>query len=158
MLDAFDKLPSGSAILNIVGVDNLPAELKENHSVNIYYLGLKVHSEIPQILSESDVMLFPSLSDGFGLAAAEGMATGCPIITSKNSGIADIVTDGVNGFVIPAQSVEALYEKMYWFIINKKEINQMGIEARKEVEKLTKDNYKNKILDAFNIICESKFS
>lgn len=68
--------------------------------------------------------MFPSLSDGFGFAAAEGMAAGCPVIASENSGIADLIENGINGFVIPTHSTVALYEKCYGLLIIVKKFKQ----------------------------------
>ena len=145
MLDAFQKLPRGKARLNIVGFDNLSLDLKNKYTNEIHYLGLKLHSEIPEILQNSDVVLFPSLSDGFGFAAAEGMATGCPVIASDNSGICDLITDEVNGFIVKTQSTDELYNKMMWFIDNQDKIFDMGLAARKSIESLTKEKYNDNI-------------
>lgn len=145
MLDAFQKLPRGKACLNIVGFDNLSLDLKNKYTNEIHYLGLKLHSEIPDILQNSDVVLFPSLSDGFGFAAAEGMATGCPVIASDNSGICDLITDEVNGFIVKTQSTDELYNRMMWFIDNQDKIFDMGLAARKSIESLTREKYNDNI-------------
>lgn len=145
MLDAFQKLPRGKARLNIVGFDNLSLDLKNKYTNEIHYLGLKLHSEIPDILQNSDVVLFPSLSDGFGFAAAEGMATGCPVIASDNSGICDLITDEVNGFIVKTQSTDELYNRMMWFIDNQDKIFDMGLAARKSIELLTREKYNDNI-------------
>ena len=73
VLEAFSNLNSinSNTKLNIVGKDNLSNDIKEKYSENIDYMGQQLHSRIPEILMQTDIVLFPSLSDGFGFAAAE---------------------------------------------------------------------------------------
>lgn len=103
-----------------MGKDNLAQDIKKKYRGNIEYWGQQLHSKIPEILSETDILLFPSLSDGFGFAAAEGMAAGCPVIASENSGIADLIENGINGFVIPTHSIRH-GEKMYETLLTNEE-------------------------------------
>lgn len=100
--------------------------------------------------------MFPSLSDGFGFAAAEGMAAGCPVIASENSGIADLIENGINGFVIPTHSTVALYEKMLWFVDNREKIQTMSDNAVSTIKKMTWEQYNQKILDILKYITQNE--
>lgn len=152
LLDAFLELPDSKATLTIVGVNNLSEEIYKSYSNKINFIGKKLHSEIPNLLEKAHVMIFPSLSDGFGFAGIEAMAMGCPLVCSENTGIADMITDGSNGFVIPIQSKKAIYDKMMWFINNRSKIESMGINAKSTVEKYTWENYDNNIKKILEII------
>ena len=57
--------------------------------------------EIPGLLAEHDVLLMPSLREGFGLAAAEAIAAGRWVVASAVGGLTEVVTDGVNGTLVP---------------------------------------------------------
>jgi glycosyltransferase involved in cell wall biosynthesis len=57
-------------------------------------------SELPALLAEHDVLLMPSRAEGFGLAAAEAIASGRWVVASDVGGLADVVTDGVNGTLV----------------------------------------------------------
>ena len=59
---------------------------------------------------------------------------GRPIITTEAFGCKETVKEGVNGFKVPIANVEALAEKMIWFIENSNQIESMGIESRRMVE------------------------
>ena len=155
ILEAFTRLSNKDTKLNIVGKDNLVQDIKKKYRGNIKYWGQQLHSKIPEILSETDILLFPSLSDGFGFAAAEGMAAGCPVIASENSGIADLIEDGINGYVIPIQSTEALYEKMLWFVDNREKIQTMSDNAVRTIKKMTWEQYNQKILDILKYLTQN---
>jgi glycosyltransferase involved in cell wall biosynthesis len=63
-------------------------------------------------MSAHDVFVFPSLFEGFGLVLLEAMARGLPIITTPNTAGPDLITDGVEGFIVPIRSASAIVEKL----------------------------------------------
>ena len=56
----------------------------------VHYLGYVPTADLPGLLSLATVFAFPSLYEGFGLPAAEAMACGAPILTSRNTAMAEI--------------------------------------------------------------------
>jgi alpha-maltose-1-phosphate synthase len=56
----------------------------------------------------SDLLLFPSIEDGFALVVAEALACGLPVITTPNTGASDLVQSGVNGEIVPIRNARAL--------------------------------------------------
>ncbi len=59
-----------------------------------------------QWYERSDVFVLPTLSDGFALTQIEAMAHGLPVIATPNCG--EVVSDGVDGFIVPARDAGAL--------------------------------------------------
>jgi len=57
--------------------------------------------DVERILAASDVAVFPSESESFGLAALEAMACGVPVVASDVGGLPEVVTHGENGFLLP---------------------------------------------------------
>jgi len=57
--------------------------------------------DVGRLLKGLDVFAFPSLWEGFGIALAEGMATGLPVVASRTGGITEIVEDEVSGLLVP---------------------------------------------------------
>ena len=57
-------------------------------------------SEVPLLISEHTVVLVPSRAEGFGLVAAEAIASGRWVVASAVGGLPDIVSDGVNGTLV----------------------------------------------------------
>lgn len=151
LLEAFKTIPSNEARLTIVGGYSF---LNRNNwiSDNIRFTGKVLHDEVAKLLKEADVFVFPSLGDSYSLAAMEAAACGLPLIVTENTGMSDQMVDGQEGFVIPIQSVEAIKEKVTWFISNKDAIIQMGINARKMAERNTWDRYSSSARRAFEHI------
>ena len=99
------------------------------------------HDEVSELLLSADVMLFPSLGDGFSLSIMEGFASGLPVVCSDNTGAADCVVEGENGFVVPSQDAAALRDKINWFLDNRSKIPGMAEAARKCALNTTWDDY-----------------
>jgi glycosyltransferase involved in cell wall biosynthesis len=56
----------------------------------------------------SDLLLFPSVEDGFAFVVAEALACGLPVITTVNTGASDLIRPGENGEVLPIRDPQAL--------------------------------------------------
>lgn len=63
----------------------------------VHLLGYR--TDIAELYKAADVCVFPSIREGFGLAAIEGMACGLPLIGSNNRGTGEYLENGKNGFV-----------------------------------------------------------
>ncbi|TXG39639.1 N-acetyl-alpha-D-glucosaminyl L-malate synthase BshA [Seonamhaeicola maritimus] len=63
-------------------------------------------NEIDKILCFSDLFLLPSLTESFGLAALEAMASGVPVISSNTGGIPEVNINGFSGFLSDVGDVE----------------------------------------------------
>jgi len=83
-------------------------------------------------IASSAVFVLPSYyREGVPRSTQEAMAIGRPVITTDVPGCRDTVVDGVNGFLVPKWNVNALVEKMCFFIENPEQINIMGKESYK---------------------------
>jgi glycosyltransferase EpsD len=74
----------------------------------VHLLGYR--SDIAEIYKASDICIFPSIREGLGLAALEGMASGLPLIISDNRGAKDYAIHGENAYVCPWHSSESFSE------------------------------------------------
>jgi glycosyltransferase involved in cell wall biosynthesis len=61
------------------------------------------NAEMPAFMGNFDVFALASLEDGFSVAVCEALEAGLPVVTTENVGAADVVVEGRNGFVVPAQ-------------------------------------------------------
>lgn len=88
-------------------------------------------ANVQEWITNSSVFVLPSYREGVPRSTQEAMAIGRPVITTDVPGCRDTVIDGVNGFLIPKWDVNALVEKMCFFIENPEQINIMGKESYK---------------------------
>lgn len=72
------------------------------------YQGASESDGIGQILSESDVLVLPSIEDNCPVVILEAMAAGVPVVASEVGGIPDLVLQGKTGFMAPAEGQDAL--------------------------------------------------
>jgi glycosyltransferase involved in cell wall biosynthesis len=75
---------------------------------NVRFLGPVDKATTERLYRESDIFLFPTLSDGFGLTQLEALGHGLPVIASTNCG--QVVDDRVNGLVLGEVKPEAIAE------------------------------------------------
>ena len=64
-------------------------------------------------LSAADVLLLPSETESFGLAALEAMACEVPVVASDAGGLPEVVVDSTTGFLCPVGNVDAMAERAY---------------------------------------------
>ena len=70
------------------------------------------HAGVLAEMSRQDVLVFPSLFEGFGLVIPEALSRGLPVIATPHTAGPDLLDDGVDGFVVPIRSAEAIAEKL----------------------------------------------
>jgi glycosyltransferase involved in cell wall biosynthesis len=71
-------------------------------------LGFVPHHELPPLYERAAVVAVPSHREGFGVACAEAMAAGRPVVASAVGGLLDLVVDGQTGLLVPPRNVGAL--------------------------------------------------
>lgn len=58
--------------------------------------------------ADYDVLVFPSLLEGFGLVTVEAMGAGLPVITTANTNATEVLQHGKNGYLVPIRSADAI--------------------------------------------------
>ncbi len=119
--------------LTIVGGGNPSAALKEAILKHKYIESLP-HAKVLQYMRESDIFLFPTLSDGFGMVIAEAMSQGTPVITTPNSCGADFIHQGHNGWLVPPSDSMAIRKRILEILEKPFLVEQVGREAIKTAE------------------------
>lgn len=108
LIEAWRELQPAQAELHFYGGILLPKRFLQGLPANITLHGNRSRAEVRQAYEESDVLVLPTLCDGFGMVVPEAMAAGCAVITTKNAGAADWIEEGKNGWVVEPASREAL--------------------------------------------------
>jgi glycosyltransferase involved in cell wall biosynthesis len=89
----------------------------------------------------SDIIVFPSFSDGFGLVLLEGMGCGLAAIASEASAGPEIITQHC-GRIFPTGKLDAMIDLLEWFDRHRDEVSAMGRAARVRAERWTWSNYR----------------
>jgi glycosyltransferase involved in cell wall biosynthesis len=130
LLQAFQELKLPAAEVWIVGTSNdleYIRYLKKNYtSASIKYKGSFSQSQLVHVYNECSVFVLPSISDGFGMVVSQAQACGLPVITTENVGAADIIKDGVNGFIIPIREIETLKNRIKVLYYDRKFLMKMS--------------------------------
>ena len=102
----------------------------------ISLLGKKPHEKVMQLLRHSHLLLLPSVEEGIANVVLEAMALGVPVISTDCGGMAEVIEDGVNGFLVPVRSPSAIADAIWKFsLLSPKDRLQMVREARSTIEK-----------------------
>lgn len=113
--------------LTVIGTGNIDGcqALKDSLG-KCKYLGTMSHDKVLEEMAKHDIMVFPSLFEGFGLVITESMSQGTPVITTDRTCGPDIITDGKDGWIIEAGSDEAIRHKLIYLSDNRDEITTAG--------------------------------
>jgi glycosyltransferase involved in cell wall biosynthesis len=80
---------------------------------NVRFLGNVSRDELPAVYGDADVLAMPSRSDPWGMVLNEAALAGLPLVSTDAAGAAhELIEDGVNGFRVPADDVEALRDAL----------------------------------------------
>ena len=99
-------------------------------------LGHMPQTELKQIMSRSNVLVLPSIQDGFGMVMAQAMACGCPVVASNHTGVEDLITDGLEGFIVPVRDVSALTDNLQQLADEPRLRDEMGNQALQKVQSI----------------------
>ena len=140
MTDAFKKCGfPGNVHLVLVGNGPLESQLREGaQSPNIHFAGFQNQTRMPVVYRLADVVLLPSVSETWGLAINEAMASGRPVIASSRCGGAiDLIKEGFNGSVFNAGDVGQLMDKMKQLYSSRAAIGEMGQNALSHIQQFS---------------------
>lgn len=89
--------------------------------------------DVHKYLSDMDIFVLPSRTEGLPIAIMEAMAWGLPVVASKVGGIAEIVDDGVTGLLFDSGDVRQLCNALSQLIEDPKKRNEYGENGRKKI-------------------------
>lgn len=90
--------------------------LAQQLNVKLFVLDNLPFNELPCIYQNAKVFVYPSFIEGFGIPVLEAMAAKTPVVTTKNTSMAEIIQDENN--LISADNIEEIAEKMSYFLVN----------------------------------------
>ena len=111
LFEAIGSLGNDIAV-TVVGsrVADCPA-LDQALAAQTYHPSLP-HGRVLELMRSHDVLIFPSLFEGFGLVITEAMSQGMVVITTPHTAGPDVINDGLDGFIVPIRDAGAITERL----------------------------------------------
>jgi glycosyltransferase involved in cell wall biosynthesis len=101
----------------------------------VIFTGSVANRSLPYYINISDVLILPSLVEGFPRVLVEAMACEKPVIATNLPGISEMVRNGENGLLIEPGNVDDIAKAITFLYNNKEKARHMGKKARETVEK-----------------------
>jgi glycosyltransferase involved in cell wall biosynthesis len=104
--------------------------------------------QVIDFLSNLDLFVLSSSSEGFSIATIEAMATGIPVLSTRCGGPEEIIQDGIDGYLVEKNSPAALARKITDCLNDSSNLKLVAIKAKRKVKEnfaleLMIDNYLN---------------
>ena len=156
VLDAAEALKD-QVELTIIGRKSTEACEPLNEGLKKHrYINSLPHHEVLREMRNHDVFLFPSLFEGFGLVVTEAMSQGTPVITTRRTCGADIITHNENGWLIEASSSDSLIHQLKLILANPEQLEKVGRAAIEKARTRPWSQYGRDLVNAVNEIFENR--
>lgn len=161
IIDALEKLGDVRFRMFFVGTGYAAEEMKKLVSEKgledrVTFAGVvKDRERLKQYYAASDLFLFPSLYDTDGIVVKEAAALHSPSIMLETAMAASVLTDGVNGFVVP-DDLEAFTGRIRSLSADPERVRKVGIQASRSLVRSWEDVV-GEVLDRYNHLISKKF-
>jgi teichuronic acid biosynthesis glycosyltransferase TuaC len=120
----------------------------------VTYTGKRPNDEIPLWMNASDILVLPSLSEGFGVVLVEAMACGKPVVATTCGGPEDIVTPQT-GLLVPPADDAALSEALLEVLSDGERFQPQAI-RRHALETYSYDHITSRIMEVYEAVLLSR--
>jgi colanic acid/amylovoran biosynthesis glycosyltransferase len=107
---------------------------------NVVLHGARDSLFVQERMAAAHLFILPSVTaadgdqEGTPVSLMEAQASGLPVLSTRHSGIPEVVLDGVSGFLLPERDVEGLAQKLVYLIEHPEVCRAMGARGRQHVE------------------------
>lgn len=135
--------------LTVVGVKSTEECASLNNALSKHkWIPSLPHDQILELMKKHDVLVFPSLFEGFGLVITEAMSQGLPVITTERTIGPDLITDNEDGWLINAGSTEALQAAIENLLEHPELLESAGRAAMQTAKNRSWDIYQKELVAA----------
>lgn len=117
------------------GLETLCAQLGIAQAVR--FTGQLPNRDVLAEMARAQFFCMPSVREGFGIVYLEAMANGCITIGTEGEGIADLIVNEKNGFLVPPDHPDAIAEVMEWCLAHHGEAEVIAEQGRQDAMGLT---------------------
>jgi len=137
LLEAWKRAAIPDAELHLMGSMRLGKSFLDGYAGRFRHSPPLSRAALAAHYAAADVLVFPTLGDGFGLVIQEAMCSATPVITTDCGGGPECITDGVDGWLLPARDIDALVERLRWAAAHRDRAAAVGRAARARAERWT---------------------
>ncbi len=149
LLEAVTGLPTASMELELYG-RVMTQRIPSHPFIRVH--GSVSRERLEDAFRRADVLVFPSLCDGFGQVVGEALAYGLPVICSEHAGAVQFIEDGKNGFRVPAADAGAIKNSLQWCLDHRKELAALRESARLSYRKWNWTDFRRATREALHAI------
>jgi len=135
LIEAARLLEKEAIHFDIVGSIGISEEAVASATSNMTFHGPVSRDRTDEFYRAVDLFVLPTLSDGFALTQLEAMAHGLPVIATPNCG--EVVSDQVDGLIIPASDSNALAEAFQLLIQDPEKLRSMSAATGAKVKQFS---------------------
>src|SRR5262249_40268013 len=96
----------------------------------VRFLGFR--GDVPDLMAAADLVVLPSVAEAFGIVLTEALYLGTPVVASNVGGIPEIVTDGIDGVLVPPADSDALAGAIATLLQDPERRQRLGGARRRE--------------------------
>jgi glycosyltransferase involved in cell wall biosynthesis len=133
---------AGGLTLTVVGNRVAPCPALDQAMAGHTWHPSLPHHEVLRLMRAHDVLVFPSLFEGFGLVLTEAMSQGLVVITTPHTAGPDLIRDGHDGFLVPIRDPAAIAERLEWLRQDRTRLAGMGAAALASAGRRTWDAFR----------------
>ncbi|MBM4432866.1 MAG: glycosyltransferase family 4 protein [Chloroflexi bacterium] len=158
LLEAYKKvkreIPNSRLI--VVGPGTMLRRKYENQIMaegikDVVFAGYASYDELPRFYKTADIFCAPATSwESFGIVLLEAMATGKPVVASNIEGYAGVVTNSVDGLLVPPKDSESLAQALLYLMKDETLRREMGARGRLKAQDYSWEHIARRILDFYN--------
>jgi glycosyltransferase involved in cell wall biosynthesis len=142
--------------LDIYGSVLVPDQVVKHLPESVHIHGPAPHSEALSAIEQADMLVLPSLSDGFGMVVTEALSRGTPVITTRNTGASELIVNGRNGLIVPARDAVALRRALEWCRDSRMAVYAMREEAIETARRWQWPDYRIRLSDVIGRSLEAR--
>lgn len=135
LIEAARMLEKESIRFDVVGPIGISEDALKSAPSNMTFHGPVSRDRTEKFYREADLFVLPTLSDGFALTQLEAMAHDLPVIATPNCG--EVVSDGVDGLIVPACDPNALAEAFQLLIQDPEKLQAMSQATQAKLEQFS---------------------
>ena len=145
LIEAARQLQGRPVDVVVAGPVQISDDAVRSAPPNVRFLGRVFRGRADAVYRSADLFVLPTISDSFALTQVEAMAHGLPVIATPRCG--RVVTDGVDGRIVPPADADALAAAIAGFIDDRGSLQRMSAAARAKAATFTLAAYGQQLYD-----------